>query len=136
MGARDNDTKYEPEPERLRPGTDVASAGPPFQILQVRAKINPFWPKSPQYRGIVATLHMQLDFDVPEGRLPNMSANRPQKALKSPKNLCTLAADSPKPKTGNILGYAAQNTFSRAPNPHATTHFWWFPCLQIALLGP
>ena len=44
-------------------------------------------------------------------------------------NLCTLAADSPKPKQ---LGYVAQNTISSAPNPPAATHFWWFAPLKIA----
>ena len=48
-------------------------------------------------------------------------------------NLCTLAADTPKPKTDHISGYMAQNAMSSAPNPPATTHFWWFPPLKIAL---
>ena len=62
-----------------------------------------------------------------------MSVNRPQKAPKSPRILCTLAAYSPKPKTDHILGYMAQNAISSTPNPPATTHFWWFPPLKIAL---
>ena len=33
---------------------------------------------------------------------------------KKPQNLCTLAADSPKPKTDDILGYVAQNAISTA----------------------
>ena len=44
MGVRDNHTKYEPDTQRWRPGTGVASAGPPFQNLQFRAKISPFPP--------------------------------------------------------------------------------------------
>ena len=60
---------------------------------------------------------------------PRTVPNGPQKA----QNLCTLAADSPKPKIDHILGYVAKNTISRAPNPVATTHFWWFPHLKIAL---
>ena len=43
MGVRDNHTKYEPENQRWRPGTGVASAGPPFQNLQFRAKISLFF---------------------------------------------------------------------------------------------
>ena len=39
LGVRDNHTNYEPETQRRRPGTGVASAGPPFQNLQFRAKI-------------------------------------------------------------------------------------------------
>ena len=46
MGVRDNHTKYEPETQQWRPGTGVASAGPPFQNLQFRAKIRPFLPKA------------------------------------------------------------------------------------------
>ena len=46
MGVRDNHTKYEPEPQRWWPGTGVASAGPPFQNLQFRAKISLFLPKT------------------------------------------------------------------------------------------
>ena len=46
MGVRDNHTKYEPETQRWRPGTGVASAGPPFQNLQFRAKISLFLPKT------------------------------------------------------------------------------------------
>ena len=42
MGVRDNHTKYEPETQRWRPGTGVASAGPPFQNLQFGAKISLF----------------------------------------------------------------------------------------------
>ena len=46
MGVRDNHTKYEPEPQRWRPGTGVASARPPFQNLQFRAKISLFLPET------------------------------------------------------------------------------------------
>ena len=46
MGVRDNHTKYEMETQQWRPGTGVASAGPPFPNLQFRAKISLFLPKS------------------------------------------------------------------------------------------
>ena len=42
MGVRDNHTKYEPETQRWRPGTGVASGGPQFQKLQFRAKNSHF----------------------------------------------------------------------------------------------
>ena len=45
MGVRDNHTKYEPETQRWRPGTVVASGGPQFQKLQFRAKNSHFWAK-------------------------------------------------------------------------------------------
>ena len=85
----------------------------------------------------MATQHMQLDFIVLKGpRGPSNSTICPQTAPKrppKPQNLCTLAADSPKPITNHILGHVAQNPISSAPNPPANTHFWWFPRLKIAL---
>ena len=115
MGVRDNHTRYEPETQRWRPGTGIACAGPPFQHLQFRAKMSlvPKGPPGPSNSTIC----------------PRTAPKGPQK----PQNLCTMAADSPKPKTDHILGYVAQNAISRAPNPPATTHFWWFPSLKIAL---
>ena len=82
----------------------------------------------------MATLHTQLDFLVPKGPLtPQYVREPPPKGPRKPQNLCTLAADGPKPKTDHILGYVAQNATSSAPSPPATTHFWWFPPLKIAL---
>ena len=46
MGVRDNHTTYEQGTQRWQPGTGVASAGPPFQNLQFRAKISLFLPKT------------------------------------------------------------------------------------------
>ena len=46
IGVRDNHTKYEPETQWWRPRTGVASAGPPVQNLQFRAKINLCLPKA------------------------------------------------------------------------------------------
>ena len=46
MGVRDKHTKYEPKSQRWRPGTGVASAGPPFQNLQFRAKSSLFLRKT------------------------------------------------------------------------------------------
>ena len=46
MGVRDNHIKYEPQTQRWRPGTGVASAGPPFQSLQFRAKISLLVPET------------------------------------------------------------------------------------------
>jgi hypothetical protein len=76
---------------------------------------------------------MQLDFLVPKGPLnPQFAREPPPKGTQKSRILCTLAADSPKPKTDHILGDVAQNAVSSAPNPPATTHFWWFPPLKIA----
>ena len=57
--------------------------------------------------------------------------NGPKKAPKSPK-ICAMCTNTPKPSTGRILGYMAQNQIPRAPSPHATLHFLWFPSLRIA----
>ena len=85
----------------------------------------------------MATLRMQLDFPVLKGPLgPSNSTICPRTAPKRPpktQNLCTLAADSSKPKIDHILGYVAQSAILSAPNPPATTHFWWLPPLKIAL---
>ena len=79
----------------------------------------------------MATLHMQLDFPVPKGPLgpsnPQYVREPPPKGPQKAQNLCTLAADSLKPKTAHILGYVAQNAIPSTP-----THFWWFPPLKIA----
>ena len=58
----------------------------------------------------MATLHMQLDFLVPKGHLtPHHVREPPPQGPRKLQNLCTLAADSPKPKTDHISGYVAQN---------------------------
>ena len=46
MGVRGNHTKYEPETQRWRSRTGVASARPPFDNLQFGAKISLFLPKT------------------------------------------------------------------------------------------
>ena len=48
-------------------------------------------------------------------------------------NFCAQPANSPKQKKDQILGYVAQNGISSTPNTPATTQFWWFPTLKIAL---
>ena len=46
MGVKHNHTKFEPETQRWRPRTGVASGGPHFQKLQFRAKNSHFWAKT------------------------------------------------------------------------------------------
>ena len=46
MGVRDNHTKYEPETQRWRLGTGVASGEPQFPKLQFKAKNSHFWAKT------------------------------------------------------------------------------------------
>ena len=141
MGVRDNHTKYEPETQWWWPGTVIASAGPPFQNLQCRAKISLFLletalehAQNGQKKGNCGYSTHAARLHRAEGpskalQLHNISAKGPQKT----QTLCTLAADSPKPKTDHILGYVAQSAISSSPNPPANTHFWWFPPLKIAL---
>ena len=62
-------------------------------------------------------------------RKPPPKCPRPPKAPQ----FVHLGRREPQTKTDHILGYVAQNAISRAPNPPATTHFWWFPALKIAL---
>ena len=45
MGVRDNHTKYESETQRWRPGTGVASAGPPFKMRNLGPKSAFFCPE-------------------------------------------------------------------------------------------
>ena len=45
MGVKYNDTKFEQETQRWRPGMGFASGGPQFQKLHFRAKTSPFWAK-------------------------------------------------------------------------------------------
>ena len=89
MGVRDNYTKYEPKTQRWRLGTGVASAGPPFQNLQLRAKISLFPPKTTlepaengQMKGNSGYSTHAARLPCAEGpsralRLHNMSANCP-----------------------------------------------------------
>ena len=141
MGVRDNHTKYEPKTQRWQPGTGVASAGPPFQNLQFRAKISLFLPKLALEPNENGQMKGNSGYSTHAARLPRAEGplrpsnstiyvrEAPPKGPQKPQNLCTLAADNPKPKTDLILGYVAQNVISSAPNPPTTTHFWWFPPL-------
>ena len=61
----------------------------------------------------------------------------PRSAPKRPKtphnlrNLAWVGADSPKPRTGRILGYVARNAILRAPRTPTTPQFLWFPPRNI-----
>ena len=74
---------------------------------------------------IVATLNMQVNFPVPHHNMsPHNVREPPQKGAQNSLNLCTLAADSPKPKTDHILGYVAQNALWSTSNTPTTTQFF------------
>ena len=55
-----------------------------------------------------------------------------QKWLKVAQIARSVCQTCPKPRTGRILGYVAQNRIPRAPSPPATPHFLWFPNLKLA----
>ena len=110
MGVRDNHTKYEPKTQLWRPGTGVASAGPPFQNLQFRAKISLFLPKpalklveNGQMKGNSGYSTHAARLARAEGPsralcLHNMSANRRQKAPESPKTCAQWPPAAPNQK--------------------------------------
>ena len=70
MGVRDNHTKYEPQTERWRLGTGVASAGPPFQNLQFRAKISLLLPKTALEPAENGQMKGNSDYSTHAARLP------------------------------------------------------------------
>ena len=41
--------------------------------------------------------------------------------------------DTPKQELDHMLRYMAQSAISSAPNPPATTNFWWLPPLKSAV---
>ena len=71
--------------------------------------------------------------------LPSSSTMRPRNGPKMAKyglNVRCSRQIGPKPKTGHILGYVAQNRIPGAPSPPAIPHFLWFPSLTMAQRDP
>ena len=135
---------FEPKTHQWRPEPWAPSWEVPSRIsAALGQKIAIFRPKQPQSSSkmrkrsdIVATPHVQLDFTVSRSPLvPFNSTICPKNGLegrqKAPK-ISAMCTNTPKPSTGRILGYVAQNPIPRAPSPPATPHFWWFPSLRIA----
>ena len=79
MGVRDNHTKYEPETQWWCPGTGVASAGPPFQNLQFRAKISLSLPKTALERAENGQMKGNSGYSTHTTRFP--CAEKPSRAL-------------------------------------------------------
>ena len=79
MGVKYNHTKFEQETQRWRPGTGVASAGPPFQILQFRAKISLFLPKTALEPAESGEMKGNSGYSTHAARLPR--AEGPSRAL-------------------------------------------------------
>ena len=67
--------------------------------------------------------------------LPSSSTTCPRNGSKMAQNglnVRSLHQTCPKPRTGRILGYVAQNQIPRARSPAANPHCLWFPSLRIA----
>ena len=79
MGVRDNHTKYEPETQPWWLGTGVASAGPPFQNLQFRAKISLFYAQNTLERAENDQMKGNGGYSTHPAKLP--CAEGPSRAL-------------------------------------------------------
>ena len=66
-----------------------------------------------------------------DGRIWCRCRCTPRRYIDMGLNVQCLCQTSPKPSTGRILDYVAQNRIPRAPSPPATPHFLWFPTLGI-----
>ena len=77
----------------------------------------------------MATPHVRLHFPVSKSPLVPFNStmcprNGPKRRQKAPKS-AQCAPSPPKPSTGCILCYVAQNSIQRTPSPPATPHFSW-----------
>ena len=126
-------------------GAKSGGALPKLRILCPKTAF--FGQKRPQNQVITAkrrqtvpTLHVRHDCPVNQSPFfPSSSTICPRNGPKMAKNGLTvryLCPTRPKPRTGRILGYVAQNQVPRAPIPPATPHFLWFPSLRIAQRDP
>ena len=125
---------FEPETHRWRPGAWAPSREVPSQNCAFCAPKHPFLaqngPKTHSKRPNEGKrlLHSMCGLTSPCQRassafqLHDMSEKGPKKAPTSPK-ICAMCTNTPKPSTGRILGYVAQNPILRAPSPPATPHF-------------
>ena len=139
---------FEPKTHRWRPGAGAPSREVPFQNCAFCAPKQPFFgqkrPQNPvttaKRRQTGPTLHVRHDCPVIKSSFfPFSSTICPRNGPKMAKNGLTvryLCPTRPKPRTGHILGYVAQNQFLRAPSPPATPHFLCFPSLGISQQDP
>ena len=126
-------------------GAKSGGALPKVSILCPKtAFFGPKRPRNPvttaKRRQTVPTLHVRHHCLVNKSPLlPSSSPICPRNGPKMAKNglnVRYLCPTQPKPRTGRILGYVAQNQVPRAPIPPATPHFLWFPSLIIAQRDP
>ena len=126
-------------------GGGATSGGALPKLRNLCPKTAFFGPKRPRNpvktakrRATVSTLHVCLDCPMTKSPfLPSNSTICPRTAqmwLKMAQIARSLRQTAPKPRTGRILGYVAQNQIPRAPSPPATPHFLWFPSLRFAQL--
>ena len=134
---------FEPETPRWRPGAGAPSWEVPSRIYAFLGHKQPFfaqdspktWAKRPNegnwclHHTCGLTSPCQSALYCPS--TPRYVRETAQKGAKKPQ-ICAMCTNTPKPSTGRILGYVAQNLIPRAPSPPATPHFLWFPSLRIA----
>ena len=135
---------FEPKTPQWRPGAGAPSLGLPSQNCAFCAPKQPFLAQdSPETQSKRANdgkwlLHSTCASIAPIPRafssplLPRYVRETAQKWPKNGLNVPYLCQTRPKPRTGRILGYVAQNRVPRVPIPLATPHFLWFPSLRIA----
>ena len=93
--------------------------------------------KTAKRRQAVLTLHVRPDCPVTKSPFlpsnPTICPRNGPRMAQNGLNVRCLCQTGPKPRTGRILGYVAQNRFPRAPSPPANPHFLWFPPLKITM---
>ena len=88
--------------------------------------------KTAKQTELVCTLHVHIEFLMTKSPfLPSSSTICQRNGSKMAQKVCSLCQQVPKPRTGRILGYVAQNEIPRAPRPPATPRFLRFPSLRI-----
>ena len=125
MGVRDNHIKYEPDTQWWRPETGVASAGPPFQNVQLRAKTKLFLPKPALEPAENGQIKGNNGYSTHVAKLPRVEGPSRAFQLHCTSANTRICEPSPHPQTKNTAHLGLRDSI--APNPPATTHFWWFP---------
>ena len=123
---------FEPKTHQCRPGAGATSREVASQNCAFCAPKTAFFgPKRPRNSAKTAKRGANSSYTSCAPQLPrdqepfialelhDMSEKRPKKAPKSPK-MCAMCINTPKPSTGRILGFVAQNPIPRAPSPPAT----------------
>ena len=129
--------RLQPKTHQWRPGAGAPSLEVPSQNCEFMPQNSLIRPKTAsklsqnrQMTGNNLYIHVRLDCPVTKSPfVPSRSTmcprNGPKKAKNGPNVRC-LCQRGPKPRTGRILGYVAQNQIPKAPSPPATPQFLLF----------